>query len=490
MNDLKIKTVKNIGFSAFSNIVKFLLSAGASIILAQRLTSSDYGVVGFAMIFIDFLSRFSDLGISDAVIQRNQLDDRGLYTGYTTKFILGIVAFAVVFLLSPLVKLFFDNSAIENVLKVLSVSFIISTFGFLPTCLLTRELNYKKLIIPQLSSSFVNSGLSIILALTGFNYWSIVLANVAGAVSSVLAVNFIHPVNIKFKFDKKLFREFMGFGGNLFLTGLIVYLIFNADNIVVGTLMGSSMLGFYAIAFNWGSMISSKLYAVVHNVLFPTFSQIQNDTTKLKKSYLRVLEYITFIGVTLNLTLLLCSEDFLYYVLGRSTDKWMAALMTFQIMLIYGIIRTFLEPVANVLLALGKSKLLLKSNLIVGAIELILLYPVAKYYRIEGVAILVTLSYSVQYFIYFPFLKKEIDLKYSDIWSFVKPTIISVGFIIALVSGSNGFMDTSLSSFIQKLLLSIIGYALFYNAITKWKLFKETAVMINSMRKHKYSLNV
>ena len=146
MNDLKIKTVKNIGFSAFSNIVKFLLSAGASIILAQRLTSSDYGVVGFAMIFIDFLSRFSDLGISDAVIRRNQLDDRGLYTGYTTKFILGIAVFAVVFLLSPLAKLFFDNSAIENVLKVLSVSFIISTFGFLPTCLLTRELNYKKLI--------------------------------------------------------------------------------------------------------------------------------------------------------------------------------------------------------------------------------------------------------------------------------------------------------------------------------------------------------
>src|SRR3989338_9817209 len=107
MNDLKIKTVKNIGFSAFSNIVKFLLSAVASIILAQILSPSDYGVVGFAMIFINFLARFSDLGISDAVIQRNQLDDRGLYTGYTTKFILGIVAFAVVFLLSPLVKLFF-----------------------------------------------------------------------------------------------------------------------------------------------------------------------------------------------------------------------------------------------------------------------------------------------------------------------------------------------------------------------------------------------
>jgi lipopolysaccharide exporter len=482
MNNLEIKTVKNIGFNAFSNIAKFVMSAGASIILAQRLSASDYGVVGFALLFINFLSRFSDLGVTEAVIQRDQIDDRGLYTGYTTKFILGIVVFAIIFLLAPLAKLFFDNSAIENVIKVLSINFIITTFGFLPTCLLTRELNYKKLIIPQLAAAFANSGLSIILALMGFNYWSIVLASVAGAVVSVLAVNFIHPVKIKFKFDKILFREFMGFGANLFYSGLFIYIIFNADNIIIGTLMGSSMLGLYAIAFNWGSMVSGRLYEVVHSVLFPTFSRIQQDTNKLKESYLRVLEYITFIGVISNLTLLLCSQEFLYYVLGSGTDKWMPALRTFQIMLIYGIIRTFLEPIANVLLALGKTKLLLKSTIITGAIELIFLYPVAKIFGIEGVAILVTLSYSVQYFIYFPALKKYIDLKYSDIWCFVKPTMISVCFVVVIVSVTKEFMDVSWLSFIQKLLFSVIGYAIFYSCITKWKLLKETTSMIANIR--------
>ncbi|MDD5414835.1 MAG: hypothetical protein PHH96_08435 [Smithellaceae bacterium] len=49
MDDLKIKTVRNIGFNAFSNVAKFILAAGASIILAQKLSSSDYGVVGFAI---------------------------------------------------------------------------------------------------------------------------------------------------------------------------------------------------------------------------------------------------------------------------------------------------------------------------------------------------------------------------------------------------------------------------------------------------------
>lgn len=482
MNNLKTKTLKNIGFNAFSNATKFVLTAGAGIILAQRLSPSDYGIVGFAMIFINFLSGFSDLGISAAVIQRDKLEDLGLYTGFVTKFILGLAVFGFVIVLSPYAKLLFNNSDIENVMKVLSINFIINTFGFLPTCLLTRDLNYKKLIIPQLLSVIVSSGLSIILVLTGFGYWSIVWSNVASVVCSVFTLNIILPVKYKFMFDKKLFRDFTRFGGNIFLSGLIICLILNADNFAIGTLIGSAELGLYTIAFKWGSMISGRLHDVVHTVLFPTFSRIQNDYDKLKRSYLKILEYITFVSVISNLTLVVCSEGFLFYVLGRGTPKWLPALLPFQIMLLYGMIRAFLEPIGNVILALGESKLLFKSNLIAGAIEVIFLYPVIKMFGISGVAILITLSYSLQYFIYFPFLKKALEFEYSDIWCFVKPTILSIAFVAVIISISNRFMDASFSAFIQKAFLSLIGYALFYNAITKWKLIKETRSIINSIK--------
>lgn len=274
----------------------------------------------------------------------------------------------------------------------------------------------------------------------------------------------------------------MEFGGTFFVGGLIVFLIFNADNFVVGAVIGSTGLGLYAIAFNWGSMICGRLYEVVHTVLFPTFSRMQDNRNKLKESYLRVLEYITFIGVISNLTLLLCSRDFLFYVLGRGTDKWMPALIAFQIILIYGVIRTFLEPIANVILALGESRLLLKSNVFVGVFELSLLYPVTKYFGIEGVAALVTLCYSMQYFIYFPFLKKRVNFRYSDIWSFMKPTIASALFMIAIAYVAKGLMNASLLSFVLRMLLCVMGYGLFYNVITRWKLVREMASMVGSMR--------
>src|SRR5271157_5017375 len=96
---LKLKTIDNIGYNAFTRIVMFAFQAAANIILARNLSSVDFGIVGFGMIFIGFISQFSDLGINSAVVQKAALDEKGLYTGFTIKFALGMLIFAVSFLI-------------------------------------------------------------------------------------------------------------------------------------------------------------------------------------------------------------------------------------------------------------------------------------------------------------------------------------------------------------------------------------------------------
>lgn len=94
---LKLITFKNISYNAFSRIVTFVFQVPANIILARQLTSDDYGIIGFAMVFINFLIRFNDLGIRSAVIQKTDLSEKGLYTGFTIKVILGLLIFATAF---------------------------------------------------------------------------------------------------------------------------------------------------------------------------------------------------------------------------------------------------------------------------------------------------------------------------------------------------------------------------------------------------------
>lgn len=472
-SSLKLKTLGNVGYNAFATTVAFIFQALTTVVLARNLTSDDYGVVGFAMIFITFLSQFSDLGINSAVIQKVELDDSELYTGFAIKMILGMFALTLSLLVASLSKLFFDNNAIVSVIRVLSLGFVLNSLAFLPSSLLTRELNYKKLLVPQVGAAFVSSILCLTLALNGFRYWSIVVANVSATVASVILVNVLKPVKLKFCFDRKAASDLIHFGGHLFLSGIIVFAIFNADNFVIGAMKGSSLLGFYTVAFNWGSMTCVVLSTTILNVFFPTFSRLQQDRKRIKSAYIRVLEYIAFIGVLANAGLLFVSNEFLTFVLGHGTDKWIPALTTFRILCIYGICRCLLEPVGNVILAIGRTRELLITQIIMAVFELGLLYPSLKYFGIEGVAVVVTLSYLTAYPLLFWLLKQEIGLTSVEWIKGVYPSVVSLSVSAIILYFINFAMPFSLIGMIQKLILCSIIYCGVYGLTTQWKILYE-----------------
>jgi len=485
---LKLKTFKNIGYNAFAKGIVFVLQVPTQIILARQLTSDDYGIVGFAMIFINFLTHFSDLGIKSAIIRKIELDEKELYTAFTIKMVLGLLVFVLAFFLAPIANILFNN-AVGNVIKLLSLNFIINSFIFLPDTILTRELNYKILSLFQVTLGIATSGFSLLFALEGFGYWSVVAAYVCAMIISAIFINIVKPVKIKFCFEKKAASEFLCFGSRLFFTGMIGFLIFNFDNFTIGTVNGSQTLGYYSVSFAWGSLICNIAGTVINSVLLPTFSKIQNDKERLKKTYLEVMSYISFIVILINISLFIISKEFLFIILGKNTDKWLPALTCFKILCLYGILRALLEPIGCVIIAIGKANIMLKSSLVVGILELIVVYPVLRYFSIEGVAIAVAIVYSLQYFIYFHYFREEIGLCFQDLIKPLKPAFVSALFVVCMFSvftyENNEYALVLLS---LKLFLIIAGYLAIYGIITKWKLFKEIKYIIGNM--HILSRNI
>lgn len=478
----KLKTFENVGYNTAGKIIIMIFQFAASVILARNLISSDYGIVGFALLLIAFLAQFGDMGIQSAVIQAGNLDEKGLYTGFTIKAALGIFVFIAAFTLSSLAGLLFDNAAVGSVVKVLSLNFVINSFVFLPNVLLTRELNYGKLFIPEVWAAVVTSTLSIILVLRGFGYWSIVLANVCSSIVSAIILNAVKPVKIRFRFDKGTALEFMRFGGNLFFSGLIVFLIFNADNFAIGTMKGATTLGYYAVAFNWGSMMCVVLGGVVLSVLFPTFSKMQSDRQRIKRAYLHALEYISFVGILANTGLLAVSREFLYFVLGHGTEKWLPALVPLRILCVYGILRLLLEPVGSVILAIGKTGSLLKTQIIMAAVELILLYPALHFFSIEGVAVAVTVSYVLAFTALFPLLRNELGLRLDEWMAPALPALGSAIIAVVALGVVQVFIPFTFAGMVAKMLIFLCIYIATYGMMTKWKIIRGIMDIVSEFR--------
>jgi lipopolysaccharide exporter len=470
---LRNKTIHNIGYNSIVKIMQLFFNVSANIILTRTLLPSDYGIVGFAGIFISFLAQFGDFGIGSALIQKKEIDHTEIYTAFTIKVFLSLIIFSIAFTCAPLAVIFFDNLAIVPVLRVLAFSFILNVFSFLPNLLLTRDLDYKKLSYVNILSALLNSTIAVVLALNGFKYWSIVVAGISMTICTSALMNIFRPVRYRFVYDRDATRRLMVFGGNVFLAGFMVFLVFNADNFIIGAVSGATNLGYYSIAFNWASMASTMISSIVLSVLFPVLSKIQGDREKFKNSYLKVLQYISFGGVLVNMTLFVISRDFLVLVLGHNSDKWMPALSTLRILCFYGIARLLLEPIGSVVMALGRTDVLRKATLLVATIELAGLIPILNSFGIKGVAILVTFAYLSQYGIYYIFLRGELQVSLSELSKSVGPALLGIIPLVMVFIAGEIIIGISPLVLLTKLICCIGIYLITYGFANKWKLYED-----------------
>jgi len=466
---LKKKTISSIGYKGTARFVSYGLQALTTVVLAQNLSAKDYGIVGFAMIFIGFLGSFNEMGVGSAVVQRKELSPLLLDTAFTLRVLLGLLAFVAAWFVAPLAAASFGDPAVIPVIRVLALSFLIGILGFIPSQLLLRDLDFRQWVFATLAAAISRTALACALALHGYGYWSIVLANFISSVIESLGFMCFSKHRSRLKWDPGLARELCKFGLPLFSSGLLAFALFNTDNLVIGWVAGAAMLGYYAIAFNWGSIFSKLIYEVFHSVLFPAFSRIQDNPAVLRRVYLTMTEQLGVFGILIQIGLLVCAQDFLVVVLGRGDNKWIPACHALQILSVYGLIRLLVEPLGNLLVALGQPHLLFRAALLATLVEIALLYPVLKWGGIEGVAVLVTVAYAAQWIVYWPFLTKSLQINWRDMRDILLPSFLAA--VPALLCGllmSRWFAPSFLSLLLKSIVFTVV-FILLQGLFSSWR---------------------
>lgn len=463
-------TLRGIGYNSIAKLLMYVFSAIASVVLGRCLLASDYGIVSFAFIFINFMANFADFGIGSALVQRKELDKTALDTAFTMKLLIGIAVVIATLGLSSLAPIFFDDPQVVVIIRLLSLYFLITTISFLPTALLTREMDFKKISLAEITLSVLNSLVAIVLALKGYGYWSIVVAYLFANVVSAVMLYLFRPVPLKLHFDRNIAREFFNFGGYLFLAGLLVFLIFNLDNLIIGSINGAKDLGYYAIAYNWGSMICLLMYMVVLRVIFPLMAKVQDQEARMRTAYLKTVEYSGYLVIMVNVILFTVSRDFLVTILGQNSDKWLPALAALRILCLYGILRGLIEPIGQVIIARGDTKTLFKANTVASLFEAAAVYPALRYYGIEGIAWTVTLAYLLQGFVYYPYLKNRLQVRISDLARAVRPSFCAAVPILLFFPLLAGSHERSIVIILLKMLLLALAYIGILGIITRWEL--------------------
>lgn len=422
------RIASGVGWSALARVSIQLSVIAASTVVARRVPPSAYGVVGMAVLVTGFVTLFRDLGTNAVVIQKRELSPPLLSSLYWLNVATGFVIGAICFLGAPLSGMFFREPAVVPVLRVLSISFPLSSFATIQTALLRREMAFKKISLIEIGSSLSRIAVVVTLACLHFGVWSLVASTLTDtALSSLLlcAVSTWRP-NLCFSWAEV--RSVMNFGLNLSAFNLFNYFARNADNIIVGRVLGSAALGFYQLAYNIMFFPVQAIAWLLTGVLLPAFSEIQHDNQRFRQVYLRACRTIALVTFPLMTGVGILAAPLIKLVYG---PKWVAVIPLVVILAPVGLAQSIYTTNGQIYVAKGRTDLHFRYGGI-AAVLYVISFLVGLPWGIQGVA----LSYAIcNALIILPQLHlafRLIELRLMDLWQTLKP-VVGATILMALV---------------------------------------------------------
>jgi PST family polysaccharide transporter len=244
------------------------------IILARLLTPADFGVVAAAQIIFAIAETFVDFGIGVGLLQIKALDVRTERSAMTivlasTTGIAAVVALAA----GPLAD-FLGIAEVEAVLPWIALVFLFQGATGPPVQLMFREGRFRQVSTAQLVSGVIGqAAVSIVLALMGWGYWSLVAGMVAYAVLQLAVTFWMRPVWPTLRPDWAKLRPIVHFGAGVLAAMLLGKIARRADNWVAGRFLGAAALGFYSRAYSLMDLANQLPGVVMTRVMIPHFAR-------------------------------------------------------------------------------------------------------------------------------------------------------------------------------------------------------------------------
>jgi PST family polysaccharide transporter len=300
--------VVNYGAFMCSKLVTF----ASTVVLARLLVPREFGVVGYALLVLGLLYVIKNFGMGTALIYGQDLDDDRASSLLMIAVVAAAIAVLVAWISAPYVAHFFHDSRIVWVTRVLSFSLLINAFGELHGAQMRKRMRFGRQAIPTVASATTKGVCSIGLAVAGLGYWSLVWGQLAGDVVMTAGCWILYPWMPKFRSGLRSVQHLIRFGMHVAVVEVVLLLLMNVDNVVVGRAEGTAPLGMYDLAYTIPQMLTIGLAVAVSQAVYPALASVQHDHDSIRTNYRAVLRYTALIILPIGAGLSVVAPAFVH----------------------------------------------------------------------------------------------------------------------------------------------------------------------------------
>jgi len=213
-----------------SGLVGVLDIVAMLVILGTWITPEQLGIATKCVWIFPILDQATDLGLSAAIIQRDDHTEERISTVFWLNVMLCVSMFGVLCLVAPpLAESFYHAPIVGSMLIVYGLKLILQNGYTFPMAMMKRQLRFKELSLMKIAANIAEFAGKIGFAWAGFGIWCFVLGPLARTVVYVIGAQLRSPYRPRWIFNLYEAREYVRFGLRSSGSQILYYFYTNID---------------------------------------------------------------------------------------------------------------------------------------------------------------------------------------------------------------------------------------------------------------------
>ena len=319
ISSAKEKIFSGIFWKFSERILTQMMSFIVSVILSRILMPEDYGAVAMVNIFISIADIFITSGFSTSLIQKKDATSVDFSTIFYCSFIASILLYGLLFATAPLIAQFYGMPALTNIIRIFSLRLLLSAYNSVQHAYISRKMIFKRFFFSTLFGTLLSGIVGITMAYQGFGVWALIAQYFVNSIvdTAVLAITVKWYPRLQFSWKSAL--KLMSYGWKVLATDLSGNIFNKLRPLLIGKWYSLVDLAYYDKGTNISSLLSSNIFTSVTSVMFPAFSNENDNIERVKNMFRKSIQILSFLIFPLLGGCIAVAHQFILVIF---TEKW------------------------------------------------------------------------------------------------------------------------------------------------------------------------
>lgn len=381
------KAIRGFGWFFLNTVSTKLLRLVNRLAVAKLLIPDQFGLAVLAITIIGIVDTFRKMGLDDALIVKQEFVETSSNTVFWLVTLSGLISTMIVIVIAPALGVVFQSQELVPVLQVLAIVLTIDSLETVPSTLLSKELEFKKKVVPGVLPPFFYTLVAIMLAAKGFGVWSLIIGQIVASIVSVLGNWSFSSFRPEIEFSMSIAKELTTFGSNITIAAIASMIYQRVDDLVIGMILGPASLAAYTIGYMLGNLPTVAFTKTVTPVLYPTIAA--QEQGQRKSLWTNTVKVIGIFSIPAGVGLFTIAPGIISVILGPEYNE---SVPLIRIITIYGVIRSIAATGGPLLKTSGLTQLYARLMITQALLLVVIVWPLTSAFGTIGTATAILIS--------------------------------------------------------------------------------------------------